>query len=195
MEPLSAEHIAFAVAFLDQLVTSRGLTQTQLEQLSGVKQSQISKILKRQAVPTPEVLRKLFQAMGLKLADILHEAPAASGSDLLGYLATPLTAVVGEQAANAELERVVAEIRRMASADEFSNPRFDLYWPGDHTHPVKNPEFKPSQVYLTDRSRASTFDFVLLLCASPSYGVGQENEIATQAGLPAIRLLPEGSRA
>lgn len=191
MESLSAEHVAFAVAFLDQLVTSRGLTQTQLEQLSSVKQSQISKILKRQADPTPEVLRKLFQAMGLKLDDILHEAPASSGGDLLGYLATPLTAVAREPGANTELERVVAEIRKMASSDGFANPRFDLYWPGDHTHPVRNPEFKPSQVYLTDRSRASTFDFITLFCASPSYGVGQENEIATQAGLPAIRLLPE----
>ena len=30
-----------------------------------------------------------------------------------------------------------------------------------------------------------------MLCASPSYGVGQENEIATQAGIPAIRLIPD----
>jgi transcriptional regulator with XRE-family HTH domain len=31
---------------------------------------------------------------------------------------------------------------------------------------------------------------VILFCADPSYGVGQENEIATQAGRPAIRLVP-----
>jgi transcriptional regulator with XRE-family HTH domain len=41
-----------------------------------------------------------------------------------------------------------------------------------------------------DRARASTQDFVVLLCAERSYGVGQENEIATQAGVPAIRLIP-----
>jgi transcriptional regulator with XRE-family HTH domain len=67
-----------------------------------------------------------------------------------------------------------------------------LYWPGDFTHPIRNPDFRPNQVYLTDRSRASTFDFIVLFCAAPSYGVGQENEIATQAGLPAIRLIPNG---
>ena len=48
----------------------------------------------------------------------------------------------------------------------------------------------PRQVYLTDRSRASTHDFIILFCGDPSYGVGQENEIATQAGIPAIRLIP-----
>lgn len=30
-----------------------------------------------------------------------------------------------------------------------------------------------------------------MLCVEPSYGVGQENEIATQAGVPAIRLVPD----
>jgi hypothetical protein len=45
---------------------------------------------------------------------------------------------------------------------------------------------------VTDRSRASTHDFVILFCGIPSYGVGQENEIATQAGVPAIRLMPTG---
>ena len=33
---------------------------------------------------------------------------------------------------------------------------------------------------------------MILICASPSYGVGQENEIVTQVGLPAIRLVPNG---
>jgi len=45
-------------------------------------------------------------------------------------------------------------------------------------------------VYRTDRARASSYNFIVLLCAAPSYGVGQENEIATQAGLSAIRLIP-----
>ena len=87
---------------------------------------------------------------------------------------------------------MVDTIKKIAAREEFVSPCFDLYWPGDHTHPLRHPQFSPSQVYLTDRSRASTFDFVILLCASPSYGVGQENEIASQAGLFAIRLLPKG---
>jgi hypothetical protein len=38
----------------------------------------------------------------------------------------------------------------------------------------------------------STRDFIILFCGAPSFGVGQENEIATQAGVPAIRLVPAG---
>jgi transcriptional regulator with XRE-family HTH domain len=192
MENLTVEQLSFAVATLENLVKARDLTQTQLDHLSGVKQSQISKILARQTDPSPDVLVKLFKALGLKLEDILHDAPISSASELLGYLATPLTAVVSKPAENAELERVVAELRRYAAAEEFGNPRFNLYWPGDYTHPTRHPDFKPNQVYLTDRSRASTFDFIVIFCASPSYGVGQENEIATQAGLPAIRLTHPG---
>lgn len=188
---LSPEQIAFAVASLDKLVKRRDLTQTQLANQSGVAQSQISKILKDQAEPSSETLRKLFQALGLKLEHILHEAHSTTTDEIVGYLATPLTAVVASPQVNGELERMVSEIRRVASSAEFADPSIDLYWPGDHTHPVRHSEFRPDQVYLTDRSRASTFDFIVLFCACPSFGVGQENEIATQACLPAIRLVPE----
>lgn len=191
MENLTIEQSAFAVATLENLVNARGLTQNQLEHLSNVKQSQISKILSRQADPTRDVLVKLFKALGLKLEDILHDAPTSPVDEILGYLATPLTAVVACDRQNTELERVVSELRRLASSLEFLDPRFNLYWPGDYTHPTRHPDFKPSQVYLTDRSRASTFDFIVIFCAAPSYGVGQENEIATQAGLPSLRLIPK----
>ncbi len=78
MENLNAEQLAFAVATFENLVNARDLTQIQLEQLSGVKQSQVSKIISRQADPSPEVLVKLFKALGLKLEDILHDAPTSS---------------------------------------------------------------------------------------------------------------------
>jgi hypothetical protein len=106
----------------------------------------------------------------------------------VGYLATLLTCLT--PAEDDEVRRVVAAIRKLASEPEFVNPRFELYWPGDHTHPTKHAAMTPAQVYVTDRSRASTHDFIVLFCSAPSYGVGQENEIATQAGVPAIRLVP-----
>ncbi len=190
-KPLSNEQIEYAVGRLQKVTEGRGFTQTQLEQASGVSQSTISKIFSRTLTPSTDVLKKLFQALGLKLADILYETDGLS-HELIGYLGTPLTAVVSDLRAEAELRDVVHRIQTAACAAEFADPRFDLYWPGDHTHPVKNSEFTGPQVYLTDRSRASTHDFMILFCGAPSYGVGQENEIGTQAGLPSIRLMPEG---
>jgi transcriptional regulator with XRE-family HTH domain len=98
---------------------------------------------------------------------------------------------VKDERSDKELRSVVSRIKEISSSDEFADPPFVVYWPGDFTHPLKNPEFLPRRVYLTDRSRASTHDFIIIFCGSPSYGVGQENEIATQAGIPAIRLIPD----
>jgi hypothetical protein len=88
------------------------------------------------------------------------------------------------------LRNIVSEVRSLAADGGFDAPPFDIYWPGDFTHPQDHANVPARQVYLTDRSRASTHDFIILLCGKPSYGVGQENEIATQAGIPAIRLVP-----
>ena len=189
MKELSKEQIESAVAILKSVADARKLNQPQLEELSKVNQSTISKIFSRAIDPSYDNLKKLYQALGLSLSSVLYD----SGDfvhDLLGYMATPLTGVAQDPKAEAELQRVVAQIKQVAK--EFHEPEIDLYWPGDYTHPVRNPNFSPQQVYLTDRSRASTSDFIVLFCVEPSYGVGQENEIATQAGLPAIRLMPKG---
>ena len=189
MKELSKEKIEAAVATLQSVADARKLSQSQLEDLSKVNQSTISKIFSRAIDPSYDNLKKLYQALGLSLSSVLYD----SGDfvhDLLGYMATPLTGVAQDPKAEAELQRVVTQIKQIAK--EFHEPEIDLYWPGDYTHPVRNPNFSPQQVYLTDRSRASTSDFIVLFCVEPSYGVGQENEIATQAGLPAIRLMPKG---
>jgi transcriptional regulator with XRE-family HTH domain len=188
-QQLTKEQIEFCVAIVQKTMKQRGYSQTQMEELSGVQQSTISKVTNHAAEPSYETLEKLVQALGLSFRTILSDAHA-SPQDLLGYLATPLTSVVADHQAEAELSRVVVQIKSVAA--EFEDPKLKLYWPGEHTHPTRNPDFTASQVYLTDRSRASTHDFIVLFCGSPSYGVGQENEIATQAGLPAIRLVPTG---
>lgn len=190
MNELKPEQIEYAVAFLRGLVEQREMKQTDLENCSGVSQSEISKILHGEKSPSLGQLSKLCSALGFKLSGILHEIDD-SLEEILGYLATPLTAVVTDGPKESRLISVVQRLRNIASATEFSKPPFDLYWPGDFTHPVNHKQTSAKQVYITDRSRASAFDFIVLFCAEPSYGVGQENEISTQAGLPAIRLVPE----
>jgi transcriptional regulator with XRE-family HTH domain len=187
MRELTKEQLEFAVGRLQQVVEYRGLSQTQLEETSGIAQSTISKIFKRSQDPSPDNLKKLCRAIGVRLGDLTNEIELF-GHELIGYLATPLTGLSAEE--DTELRKIVDRVKKLVTASEFDDPRFDLYWPGDYTHPRNNPEFTASQVYLTDRSRASTYDFIILLCVAPSFGVGQENEIATQAGLSAVRLLP-----
>jgi len=187
---LRQEDIEYAIGRLEALMGSRDLSQSELAELSTVEQSTISKILKRNQEPSPEILQRLFQGLGLQFADVLRDAADCVPKVLQGYLATPLTGLTDKQ--DATVRAVVNVVRRCSGTAEFSNPPINIYWPGEHTHPKNNSNYKASSVYLVDRSRASTFHFLVILCAKASYGVGQENEIATQAGVPAIRLLNSG---
>jgi transcriptional regulator with XRE-family HTH domain len=187
MRTLKKEEIAYAIGRLEVYMTSRGLNQSDLEELSGVEQSTISKIVNRKQEPSLENLQKLFEGLGLQFTDVLSAAADRVPKILQGYLATPLTGLTDQQ--DASVRAAVEVVRRCCGAAEFSDPPINIYWPGDYTHPKSNPRYRPSTVYLIDRSRASTFHFLVILCGAASYGVGQENEIATQAGVPAIRLV------
>ena len=187
MRELKREEIEYAIGRLEVYMTSRGLNQSDLEEFSGVEQSTISKILHRKQEPSLENLQKLFAGLGLQLADVLKAAADCLPKILRGYLATPLTGL--SEAQDSSVRSVVEAVRRCAGAAEFSDPPVNVYWPGEHTHPKQHPKYRASTVYLIDRSRASTFHFLVILCGAPSFGVGQENEIATQAGVPAIRLV------
>ena len=190
---LRQEDIVYAVGRLEALMGSRDLNQSELAELSTVEQSTISKILKKRQDPSPEILQKLFEALGVQFADVLKAAADQLPKILQGYLATPLTGLTDRE--DASVRAVVERVRQYSRAAEFSDPPINIYWPGEHTHPKNHPGHKASRVYLIDRSRASTFHFLVILCGAPSYGVGQENEIATQAGVPAIRLVnPQVSR-
>lgn len=191
MAEITVAQREYAAKYLQKMAEKRGYTQKQLDELSGVNQSTISKIFNGEFLPSEDMLRKLSLAIGLNLSEIVEEADALPDG-LTGYLATPLTELAKDSKAEAEVVSVVKKIRTIAADTEFLNPGFSLYWPGDHTHPTRNADFRAEQVYRIDRSRASAYHFIVLFCAQPSFGVGQENEIAAQAGIPAIRLLPEG---
>src|SRR5262249_52828426 len=137
MKELSKESIEFAVARLRKLRDARNLPQKQLEEFTGAAQSTISRILSGSQQPTVEQLEGLSRAFGLTLPSILEEIDREK-KEIVGYLATPLTAVVVNARAEAQLKTVIQRIKKIASDPEFSNPTFEIYWPGDHTHPNKN---------------------------------------------------------
>jgi transcriptional regulator with XRE-family HTH domain len=187
MRDLKKEEIEYAIGRLEAYMASRGLSQSELGEFSGVEQSTISKILHKRQEPSLENLQKLFAGLGLQFTDVLSAAADRVPKMLQGYLATPLTGLTDQQ--DGSVKAVVEAVRRCAAEAELSSLPINIYWPGEHTHPKGNPQYKAQTVYLIDRSRASTFHFLVILCGAASYGVGQENEIATQSGVPAIRLL------
>src|ERR1700690_815853 len=133
MKELSKEQVEYAVSRFVSISQSREMTQTELERLSQVDQSTISKIIRprdgEKYTPSVEVLQRLFMALGFRLENILNEPDHVAG-EIVGYLATPLTGLGAQE--DTELRRVVECIRAIAHDKEFANPSFDLYWPGDH---------------------------------------------------------------
>ena len=189
MEEYTRGQLEYVLDYVKQVSQSRHLKQTVLEMDSGVPQPTISRLFAGQLEPTPELLRKLCMGLGTNFEEVVH-TPERTVPYLLGYVATPLTGL--SDAEDRELRRLVLKLKAIAGPDAFPDPRIELHWPGDFTHPKLNPEHTPQQVYRKDRASASTCNFLVMLCLSPSYGVGQENEIATQAGNPAIRFINSG---
>jgi transcriptional regulator with XRE-family HTH domain len=62
--------------------------------------------------------------------------------------------------------------------------RYKVYVPGEHTDPLTAPAVTPTEVYWIDRERVASSDLVLIMADHPSFGVGQEAEIAANAGVP-----------
>ena len=190
MEHYRKEQLEYVLDYVRQVYGSRQLKQTVLAADSGIEQSTISRLFNGRMEPTVDVLRKLCAGLGTNFEEVVR-TPQRAAPYLLGYLATPLTGLSDQQ--DRELRKLVADLKELAGPELFSNPRMELYWPGDFTHPKGNPEHTPEQVYRKDRAAASTCNFLVILALDRSYGVGQENEIASQAGNAAIRFLPEGT--
>jgi transcriptional regulator with XRE-family HTH domain/nucleoside 2-deoxyribosyltransferase len=115
------------------------------------------------------------------------ELEAVPEPKLRAYLATALTDLP-----DSERQRVyeLCGVLKRACA-EFG---VSLYLPFEHTDPLQHADVPPPVVYERDRKQVVTSDFVLVLCASASYGVGQENEIAAEHGIPVVYLVRQGCR-
>src|SRR5580700_8386977 len=117
MHILKKEDIEYAIGRLEVYMASRGLSQSELEGLSTVEQSTISKILHRKQEPSIDNLQKLFEGLGLQFADVLKAAADRLPKILQGYLATPLTGLTDRQ--DASVRGVVEVVRRCCGTAEF----------------------------------------------------------------------------
>lgn len=84
---------------------------------------------------------------------------------------------------NESQRRIIEQVQELlrACAEESG---FSLYLPGEHTHPLGAPDLSPPEVYWIDRERVASSDLLLIFADEPSFGAGQEAEIAANAGVP-----------
>lgn len=114
--------------------------------------------------------------------DARHSAQIDFTRPHLGYLSSALTRV-HEPDAVREQNRTIRS--RLEEAFNVS-----VYLPQENSDPNRQDSHEAvmsaEEVYLLDRWRVAESDFILLNANHPSFGVGQELEIAGAAGIPVI---------
>lgn len=173
------------------------LNQTNLAEMIGVSQPQMSKIENGSApLPSDVDYEALAAALNANLAgllegtDLAHKVPRdevprfmAGGQTWRAYYASALTGLTNEQRdlvfSDADVAREVCE-----DAGLF------LYEPRRFTDPVDHPDKTARDVYRTDRIHVYESRVVLLNTRFPSFGAGQEVEVAIQFGIPVVLLRP-----
>lgn len=100
------------------------------------------------------------------------------------YLASALTS--RDEEAFRRLERIREQVETACDTYDIF-----LYAPMDETHPEEHGELPASEVFERDRRAVATSDLLILVADYPSFGAGQELEIARNAHVPIIALVPE----
>lgn len=175
-------------------------------------EKQFARLIQRISTMTPEVddaaavredgiatlqaitRRLLARSPGVRpgLAEIRAELkPLESSNDpyepLHGYIATALT---GLESARADAVAFVSS--RIAEVAKQYN--LFVYQPRRATDPVLHATIEPSVVHLLDRRRVASSDVLILLANEPSFGAGQEMEIASGYNKPTILIARKGTR-
>lgn len=67
-----------------------------------------------------------------------------------------------------------------------------IYLPQEYSDPSRSDKMTPEEIYILDRWRVAESDFVIMNLDVPSFGVGQEAEIACSMGIPIIAFHRKG---
>lgn len=108
---------------------------------------------------------------------------------LEAYVSVALTGVDAQR--RADVDKSVTAIREVCGQPDVD---ISMYFPGDHTDPVRDADVSPEEVFRVDRARVKAADVLLVLAGVPSFGVGQELIMALESLLPIVVLVPEGVR-
>lgn len=79
-------------------------------------------------------------------------------------------------------------------ADALKKTGTFVYLPQLYSDPSRGDKMRPEEIYILDRWRIAESDFVIMNLDLPSFGVGQEAEIACAAGIPIIAFHYAGSQ-
>jgi transcriptional regulator with XRE-family HTH domain len=185
---------------LRSLCKAAGIKQDALASELGVHQSTISRFMNDEACPKLDQVDRMAQIFGVSRWALIGGTALASEfpSDCIvsldpeaklkwvGYFASGLTGL-------SEAERQVLFNDAQVVREACESIRAYLYEPANYTDPVRNYDLAPERVYAIDHAQVSRSHFLVFHARYPSFGAGQELEIALNAGLPVVLLRPRGA--
>lgn len=99
--------------------------------------------------------------------------------DWQAYVSSALT--MGDALQRQRIKSLNEEIKEwLKKLDVFA------YLPQEYSDPGHGDKMSPEEIYILDRWRVAESDFVIMNLDHPSFGVGQEAEIASSVGVPII---------
>ena len=147
---------------------------------------QLLSLLKRLLSKQPD-LRPTIEEIANAIALLAPPSDTAASDPLHAYVATALTGLSGDEAE--AITWVSHDIAQIAK-------QYDVYvyQPRLATDPVLHAEVSPSAVYVLDRRRVASADLLIFLANKPSFGAGQEIEIAASYNKPTLIVAREGTK-
>lgn len=184
---------------LESVRKAAGLKQEALADGLDISQTKISRLLNGAVEPTFDEVVKLAKICGVSRWTLIGGTELASkyptecivglepeaSVKWVAYFASALTGLDAD--ARASLFHDAQTVRR--ACEEI---RAYLYEPANYTDPVRNQDLNAEYVYAIDHAQVSHTHFLVLHARQPSFGAGQELEIATNVGIPVVLLAPRG---
>jgi DNA-binding XRE family transcriptional regulator len=112
-----------------------------------------------------------------------------TAAQLTAYVSTALTGVAVEM--RRAIDAAVEVVKEVCGEPAIG---IEVYFPGDHTDPVRDAHVSPEDVFRIDRDRVKGADVLITLAHLPSIGIGQELNMALESLVPVVFLIPEGTR-
>jgi serine/threonine protein kinase/transcriptional regulator with XRE-family HTH domain len=140
------------------------------------------RLLSKDPGQRPQDLTHVSEALA-PLRSIMATAPASE--PLHGYVATALTNL--DRDGRGYITFASSMIAEVAKAYGFY-----VYQPRRSTDPVLHRGFDAETVYNLDRKKVVNADLLIVLLNKPSFGVGQELEIAASYGKPTLLIREDG---
>ena len=141
------------------------------------------KMLSKNIESRPDTIEEVRESLG----EIKEFLPTTSSAPLHGYIASSLTGLEDDtREAVAFSSKLIADVSK----------GYNIYahQPRKVTDPILNKDIEPGKVYYLDRKRILYADLLIVIANYPSFGVGQELEIASSFGTPTVLITREGKK-